>query len=66
MYRRLMLMLALASAVAASSGCRWLPGARMPWAPPAPVVFTAPPTADDIVRAVNSNSAPIRQLSTDR
>ena len=37
----------------------------MPWAPPAPVVFTAPPTADDIVRAVNSNAAPIRQLSTD-
>jgi hypothetical protein len=64
-YRRLIVILACVSAMAASSGCRWWPGARMPWAPPAPVVFTAPPTADDIVRAVNSNAAPIRQLSTD-
>jgi hypothetical protein len=60
-----MLLLACVLGVAASGGCRWWPGARMPWSPPAPVVFTAPPTADDIVRAVNSNAAPIRQLSTD-
>ena len=38
---------------------------RWPGGPQSPVVFTAPPTADDIVRAVNSNTAPIRQLDTD-
>lgn len=65
MPRRLPLAFLLTLTVVSSAGCRFLPDYRMPWAPTAPVVFTAPPTADDIVRAVNSNSAPIRQLSSD-
>lgn len=57
--------LLLVVALSSSTGCHLMPNVKMPWAPQAPVVFTAPPTADDIVRAVNSNSAPVRQLATD-
>lgn len=49
----------------AASGCRGLSWPRVPFQETAPVVFTGPPTASDIVRIVNSNSAPIRQLHAD-
>ncbi|MFO0818255.1 MAG: hypothetical protein U1A77_09960 [Pirellulales bacterium] len=65
MTSRLVCGLLLVVALSSSTGCHLMPNVRMPWAPQAPVVFTAPPTADDIVRAVNSNSAPVRQLATD-
>lgn len=65
MLQRLTVVLAGLCVVALAGGCRFVPTVRMPWAPTAPVVFQTRPTADDIVRAVNSNSAPIRQLSSD-
>jgi len=47
-----------------SVGCRHLPTTPSQWfQPPPPTVFQGPPTIDDVVRVVNSNSAPIRQLS---
>lgn len=62
---RMVILFAALAACGSSSGCHLLPDVRMPWGPQAPVVFQAPPTGDDIVRAVNSNSAPVRQLSSD-
>ncbi len=32
---------------------------------PAPIAFTAPPTLPEVIRVVNANSEPIRQLHTD-
>lgn len=48
-----------------AGGCKTPSLLRWTTTNPSPVVFTQPPTADDIVRAVNSNTAPIRQLDTD-
>ena len=45
----------------ASVGCHHLPWSRT-MGTPSPVVFTGPPSANDVVRALNSNIAPIRQL----
>lgn len=47
-----------------AAGCRHLPSGPAGWfQPPPPTVFQGPPTVDDVVRVVNSNTAPIRQLS---
>lgn len=43
-------------------GCRGTSWFRSPVAETAPVVFTGPPTLNDVVRVINSNTAPIRQL----
>lgn len=59
------LLIACLWLLTAATGCRSWGDWRMPWTEPSPVVFPTPPTADDIVRAINSNTAPIRQLSSD-
>jgi hypothetical protein len=41
------------------------PTMRQQLAQPAPVVFTAPPSLQQVVDVVNANSAPIQQLQTD-
>lgn len=52
-------------------GCLLAPGCKlvspMSWSNQqrSPVVFPQRPTADEMVRAINSNAAPIRQLDTD-
>lgn len=51
--------------VLSSLGCRGMTWPRVPFQEPAPIVFSGPPTMNDIVRVVNSNSAPIRQLHGD-
>ena len=61
MKRRDVLKFVLLALLPASAGCHSLPWTRTS-ASPSPVVFTGPPSANDVVRALNSNIAPIRQL----
>lgn len=56
----------LALCLSFAPGCHLMRHGPTNWfqAPP-PVAFTSAPTVDDIVRVVNSNTAPIQQLSAD-
>ena len=47
------------------TGCRLWPWQPAIDSPPAPVVFSGPPTLEELVNAVNANSAPVRQLQAE-
>lgn len=66
MASRTLQLLAIGLLTIGAVGCRNIPLSPSGWfQPPPPVAFPTPPTVDDIVRVVNSNSAPVQQLSSD-
>lgn len=58
----LCLFTAVLLVVASGASC---PSMRGQIVQPAPIAFTAPPTLPEVIRVVNANSEPIRQLYTD-
>lgn len=64
-FRSLAFLLIVVLVACSLTGCRLWPWQPAIDSPPAPVVFSGPPTLEELVNAVNANSAPIRQLQAE-